>query len=155
MSSRANDPPPEQEGPSLEDDEMFARREGRDTRDSREAPRGVTDFVRRAIESTVGSVHNTGTISKEALHYVLQQGDRGRREVLRIFANEVGEFLRATDISRELTKVLTSVKIEVNASVRFKPTDDGKVEPSVETDVKVAQEEPKKDEEEPLPPQGS
>jgi hypothetical protein len=133
--SRPSDPfDPDPDLDEDEVDELF-RREGRS---GDRAARGLSDFVRKTIESTVGSVQNTGTLSKEALQYVIQQGDRGRREVLRIVAAEVGDFLRQTDLSREVTKVLTSIQIDVAASVKFRPIEDGRnVEPSVSTDVAV------------------
>lgn len=121
MANRPEDP--EYPDDLFEDDEMFAQRERSGER--RQRPRVVSEFVRRAIENTVGSVTNTGNLSREALSYVLQQGDRGKREVMRIVAHEVGEFLRGIDLSSEVVKILTGIQVEVNASVRFKPTNDG------------------------------
>lgn len=117
--------------PDAYDDEMFAHRERYAGQERRPRPSGVSDFVRRAIENTVGSVQNTGSLSKEALGYLLQQGDRGRREVVRIVSHEVGQFLRGVDLSGEIVKVLTGVQLEVSASVRFKPTGDKGVTPEV------------------------
>ncbi len=112
-----------------DEEEMFGTRgDGERSRRSRAVP----DFVRRAIENTVGSVQNTGTVSKEALQYILHQGDRTKREVVRIVASEVGDFLQHVDISREIIKVLTSVQAEVSLSVRFKPTKGGGIIPDVE-----------------------
>ena len=120
----------DRETSDLEDDEMFARRE-------RERRQGVvTDFVRRAIENTVGQVQNTSSISREAFHYLLQQGDKGRKEVLRIVAKEVGDFLRHVDISTEVIKVLTNVQMDFSASVKFRHVD-GKLQPEV-ADTKVS-----------------
>ena len=89
----------------------------------------MTDFVKRAFENTVGSAKNTSNLSREAITYVLQQGDKGRKEVLRIVANEVGDFLRHVDISTEVIKVLTNIQMDFNASVRFREVDGGKVSP--------------------------
>src|SRR5262249_966827 len=77
---------------------------------------GVSDFVRRAIEKTVGE---SSVIGKDALSHLLQQGDRGRKEVLRIIANEVGEFLRNTDLSDQIVKILTSVEVDLSMNVKF------------------------------------
>jgi len=96
------------------DDDPLGRRDKR--------PR-VSDFVRRAIENTVGSVQDKGSAPREALEYLLKQGDKGRRELFRIVAGEVGDFLKHVDLAGEVVKVLTSVQVEVNASLRFKPTD--------------------------------
>jgi hypothetical protein len=123
MTSRPEDT---DDAPHFEDDDMFSHRE----RIHERRPR-VSDFVRRAIENTVGSVQTTGVLSKEALTYLLQQGDRGKKELVRIIANEVGEFLRGIDLSGEIVKVLSSVQLEVTASVRFKRTGDKGVKPVV------------------------
>jgi len=119
--------------PPFEDDDMFAQRDRLHER----RRQGVSDFVRRAIENTVGSMQTTGTLSKEALAYLLQQGDRGKRELVRIVANEVGQFLRGIDLSGEVVKVLSSVQLEVNASIRFKPVGDKSVKPVVDSNVSV------------------
>ncbi|MCC7384117.1 MAG: hypothetical protein IT384_19900 [Deltaproteobacteria bacterium] len=116
MSHRPDDPftGAEDEEDRVDLDDLFGRREAKSER----RPRGrVPEFVRRAIENTVGSVPSTGTLSREALEYL----DKGRREVLRIVASEVGDFLRNTDLSREVVKILSSLQVEVNASLRFRP----------------------------------
>ena len=110
------------------DDEELDERSGR-----RRPKPGVGDIVRRALEN----MQSTGNVSREALQYVLHQGDRGKREVVRIVAKEVGEFLRHVDISQEVIKVLTSVQVDFSASVKFKPTDQG-VRPEVVSDTKLA-----------------
>ena len=113
-----------------EDDDMFSRRE-RHYDHSRDRAKVVPEFVRRAIESTVESVQASGSLSKDALGYLLQQGDRGKREVVRIVAKEVGDFLRHVDISTEIIKVLTSISVDFNANVRFKYAD-GKLKPEID-----------------------
>lgn len=122
MSHRPDDPftGAEDEEDRVDLDDLFGRREPKSER----RPRGrVPEFVRRAIENTVGSVPSTGTLSREALEYL----DKGRREVLRIVASEVGDFLRNTDLSREVVKILSSLQVEVNASLRFRPVGEARV----------------------------
>ena len=109
-------------------DDLFARRES-----SRSKGRGsVPDFVRRAIENTMGSVQSTQNVSKEALQFFLSTTDKTRREIVRIAASEVGEFLRQSDIASEVIKVLTSVEADVQLRVKFRRTDKG-VSPEVRT----------------------
>lgn len=140
MSNRGDELDEQDEG-ELGDDEMFSQRErygaaaGAATGDRRR-PRVVSDFVRRAIENTVGTVSGSGSISRDTLNYLLQQGDRGKRELVRIVGHEVGEFLRNVDLSSEVIKVLTSVQVDVNASIRFRPTKDG-VRPEVGVDANL------------------
>ncbi len=144
MSKIPQDTEQDRETSDIEDDDMFARRE----RDRRQGV--VTDFVRRAIENTVGQVQNTSSISREAIHYLLQQGDRGRKEVLRIVGKEVGDFLRHVDISTEVIKVLTGIQMDFSASVRFRHAD-GKLKPEIEkSEVSVTEEADTE-----APPEGS
>jgi hypothetical protein len=126
------------------EDEMFAHRERYGAQDRRGRPHAVSELLRRAIENTVGSVQTTSSLSREALNYLLQQGDRGKRELVRIVANEVGQFLRGVDLSGELVKVLTSVQLEVNASIRFKPSQDGAVRTVADAQVQLGKETPTK-----------
>lgn len=96
----------------------------------------VQDLFRRAFENTVESVQNTGALPKEVIGYLLQQGDKGRRELVKVAAKELGDFLRATDISSEVVKVLTTVQMDMTVSVRFKRNEDGSgVVPEVETNT--------------------
>ena len=63
---------------------MFTHREReRAPNDRWQRPKVVSDFLRRAIENTVGSVEKSGSLSREALQYLLQQGDKGKKEVTR------------------------------------------------------------------------
>ncbi|MBI4817191.1 MAG: hypothetical protein HY791_13090 [Deltaproteobacteria bacterium] len=120
------------------EDELFGRREGRGRQPI------ISTFVKRALENVGGPGSH---LSKDALGYLLQQGERGRREVLRIVASEVGEFLRNTDLSREVVKVLSGLEVEVKANIRFKATEDGRsvspdVSMSVDTEEESSEEEP-------------
>ena len=115
------------------DDDMFSRRER-----GKNGSRVVGEFVRRAIDNTLGQVQNSGTVSKEAINYLLHQGDRGRREIVRIVANEVGDFLRHTDLSSEIVKVLTNVQVDMNASIRFKRNPEGRLVSEVEDGSSVS-----------------
>ncbi|MEQ8273084.1 MAG: hypothetical protein RMA76_10875 [Deltaproteobacteria bacterium] len=118
-----------------DDDEMFRRRE-------RYRP-VIADIVKKAIENTVGQVQNTQTAGRDAISYLLQQGERGKEQAVRVIAKEVGDFLRATDISSEAVKILTQLRVEVNASVSFKPTGDGRaVKPEVDAGSKVSVRDP-------------
>ena len=104
-----------------------------DRRRPRKDRHPVQELFRRAIENTFESVKDSGALPKEALTYLLQQGDKGRREIVKVAAKEMGDFLRATDISSEVVKILTNVQMEMSVSVRFKRNPDGTgVEPQVE-----------------------
>lgn len=121
-------------------DELFGaydeeRRRGRKDRHP------VQEMFRRAIENTVESVQNSGALPKEALTYLLQQGDKGRRELVKVAAKELGDFLRATDISSEVVKILTTVQMDMRVSVRFKRNEDGSgVTPEVTSESRTVTE---------------
>lgn len=123
--------------PHDDDDDMFARRE-RERERSRNSSRAVGDFLRRAIDNTVGQVERSGAIPKDALSYLIHQGDKGRREIVRIVANEVGDFLKHTDISSEVVKILTNVQVDMNASIRFKRNPEGRLSTEFGEDSEVA-----------------
>ena len=116
-----------------DEDEMFQRRERQ-----RHSSRVVSDFVRRAIENTVGQVQSTGALPKDALHYLIQQGDKGRKEIVRIVAKEVGDFLRHTDVSSEVVKILTNVQLDMSASIRFKRNPEGRLSTELGDDTHVS-----------------
>lgn len=133
----------ERDAPPTEDlfDDFFSRRDREtDHRERERRSRILTEFVRRTLENAVGQVQQSSTVPREALTYLLQQGDRGKREVVRIVGTEVGDFLRHIDISTEVLKVLGNLQLDVSASVRFRRTDQGGLEPEVasETAVKLA-----------------
>jgi len=132
-----------------DEDDMFQRRERQ-----RHSSRVVSDFVRRAIENTVGQVQSTGALPKDALHYLIQQGDKGRKEIVRIVAKEVGDFLRHTDVSSEVVKILTNVQVDMSASIRFKRNPEGRLSTELGEDAHVSITGPEEDE---LPedPEGS
>ncbi len=118
--------------PEDHDDDMFGRRERH-----RQGSRVVGDFVRRAIENTVGQVQSSGAMPKEAISYLLQQSDKGRKEVVRLVASEVGEFLRHTDISSEVVKILTNVQVDMSASLRFKRNPEGRLSTEIDDGAEV------------------
>lgn len=91
----------------------------------------AADLFRRAFDHTMGSVHSTSSTSWDTLQNILSTTDRTRRELVRIVASEVGDFMKHVDFASEVTKILTSVQADVHVSVRFKRNPDGGVEPRV------------------------
>lgn len=132
MTQRPDDPYNTDEDLRDEDD-LFGKRE----RDRKQRPRAVSDFVRRAIE-TVGSVSQGSSVGRDAFEYLLKQGDKGRREVFRIVAHEVGDFLKNVDLSGEVVKILSSLQVEFNATLRFKPTNEGKGVDASQSEAKLS-----------------
>lgn len=93
--------------------------------------RTVPDFVRRAIENTMGSMQSTQTVSREALQSLLSTTDKTRKELVKLVAHEVGDFFRHVDVASEITKILTSVQADVQIKVRFRRNEEGKLTPEV------------------------
>ncbi len=136
---------PESEGSTEDLFEEFFRRERDGGERDRQRTRVVSEFVRRTIENAVGQVQQSSTVPREALSFLLHQGDKGKRELVRIVATEVGDFLRHVDISTEVVKVLSNIQMDFQASVRFKRTGDG-LEPDIQTESSVTPVEPPPDE---------
>ena len=108
-----------------------------DTRDGRGL---LPDSIRRALLSSMSAVFMTEEgirsmltdmrLPKEAMAYLLQQTDRTRREVFRALSQELKGFLKNVDLTQEARKVLSGMRVQIRAEVRFvddKPEADTKV----------------------------
>ena len=73
---------------------------------------------------------------KEAMGFLLNQGDWMRKEILRIVSNEVRVFLENMDFGGEVAKILTTLSFEIKTEIRFAPNED-RVRPQVKNSVKV------------------
>jgi hypothetical protein len=92
----------------------------------------VPDIVRRAVLTGVGALFMTEEgirnivgemkLPKDALGFLLTQADKSRAEVARIVTSEIRRFLEGETLQREIWKLLTSVTLEVNASIQLKPS---------------------------------
>jgi hypothetical protein len=95
----------------------------------------VPDLLRRAVLTGVGAlfmteegIRNAVTemrLPKDALAFLLSQAEKSRAEVSRILTQEIRRFLEGETLQRELWKMLTSVTLEVNASIQLKPSGTG------------------------------
>lgn len=102
--------------------------------------KGISDALRKALAAGVGAVFLTEegirqTVSdmklpKEALSFLLTQGDSARKEMFHVVSKEVKKYLRSSDMERLLSQVLEHFTVEVKAEIRFK-TNDGKLGVSV------------------------
>ena len=114
----------------------------------------VPDIVRRAVLTGVGALFMTEEgirnlvgemkLPKDALGFLVAQADKTRSEVTRIVTQEVRRFLESETLSREIWKLLTSVTLEVNATVQLKPSG----EPHIKARIKQRKKDEKKDEKE-------
>ena len=97
-----------------------------DTRDGRGL---LPESIRRALLSSMSAVFMTEEgirsmltdmrLPKEAMAFLLQQTDRTRREVFRALSQEVKGFLKNVDLTQEARRVLSGMRVQIRAEVRF------------------------------------
>ncbi|HKC60203.1 MAG TPA: hypothetical protein VKB92_08965 [Myxococcales bacterium] len=107
----------------------------------------VPDIVRRAVLTGVGALFMTEEgirnlvgemkLPKDALAFLVTQAERTRSEATRIVTHEVRRFLEGETLRREIWKLLTSVTLEVNATVQLKPSS----EPNIKAKIKPRKKE--------------
>ena len=107
----------------------------------------VPEIVRRAVLTGVGALFMTEEgirnlvgemkLPKDALAFLVAQADKTRSDVTRIVTQEVRRFLESETLRREIWRLLTSVTLEVNATVQLKPSG----EPHIRARVKRKKDE--------------
>jgi len=85
----------------------------------------------RSADSALRGVTQDGKLPKELIGYVFASIDETKNALVRGVANEVRDFLEATDIAGEFYRALTSLSFEVKTEIRFIPNDAGGVRPQV------------------------
>ena len=111
----------------------------------------VPDIVRRAVLTGVGALFMTEEgirnlvgemkLPKDALAFLVAQADKTRSDVTRIVTQEVRRFLESETLSREIWKLLTSVTLEVNATVQLKPSGEPGIKAKIRQKKKSEHEE--------------
>jgi hypothetical protein len=81
--------------------------------------RGLSDFVRRAVAAG------------------MEAAGRSKEDIVRVASSEIRNWLDHLELDTELRKALSKMVLEVKAEIRFRPTEDGKLVPETEADVKV------------------
>ncbi len=81
-------------------------------------------------------------LPKEVLSLLVAQVEDTKHELFGVVVREVRGFLEQTNLADELTRVLSSVSLEVRTQVRFVPNPDriARVEPKVTSQVDAAKE---------------
>ncbi len=160
MTHDADDDAPGERAPDDEPSEGQERR--------RRLERVLRETLRRAVEKGVEA--GVGTLSKadravrgvvddvplpkELVGFFFSQVDETKNALVRTVANEVRDFLDATDVAGELQRALTSLSFEIKTEVRFVPNDAGGVKPQVKARA-VPRVRRRKDTESAPPPEGS
>jgi hypothetical protein len=113
------------------------------------SPDGVEGFipelVRKAVERSVQTLLQSeegmrsvvsALMPRDVLTNVVQQLDGAKRDAVAAVGREMQTFLQNLNVGEELTKVLTSVRFEINTSVRFIPNEDGTLRSDVKTSAR-------------------
>jgi hypothetical protein len=102
---------------------------------------GALFMTEEGIRNLVGEMK----LPKDALGFLVAQADRTRGEVARVVSQEVRRFLESETLQREIWKLLTSVTLEVNASIQLKPSGEPTIRAKVKTRAAGKPDEPAED----------
>jgi hypothetical protein len=68
----------------------------------------------------------------------LEVASRSKDDFVRVATSEMRTWLDRLDLQSELAKALTKMVVEVKAEIRFRPREDGKLEPeTTDSEIKV------------------
>jgi hypothetical protein len=84
-------------------------------------------------------------LPREAANYMFAQIDETKNGLYRVVAREIRDFLEHTNMTEELTKVLTKLSFEIRTEIRFVPnaTDERLFpKPEVKAEVAIAKDKP-------------
>ncbi len=91
----------------------------------------ISDIARRLLLTGVGAIFMTEEsirnaisdlkLPKEAVGYVFEQAKKQKDDLVTIVAAEVSKFLSKINVHEEITKVLTSLQIHIDATLSFTP----------------------------------
>ena len=86
----------------------------------------VSESVGRVAfdEERLRKLLSQSNMPKEVVKFVLAQINSTKREITRVVAREIREFLEDTDLAGEVARMLTRLSFEVTMEVRFVPNDD-------------------------------
>jgi hypothetical protein len=93
---------------------------GEDEPTRERSERGLSDLVKRAMSAG------------------LEVASRSKDDFVRVATSEMRTWLDRLDLQSELAKALTKMVVEVKAEIRFRPREDGKLEPeTTDSEIKV------------------
>ena len=123
----------------------------------------IPELIKRAVEIGVGKAAEAPDnlkefvggmkLPREVAHYLLSQVEETKNGLFRVVAKEIRDFLEHTNISTEMQKMLTTVKFEINTTIRFKPNEGGSADgeaqklpkPEVKAEVSMKRDERPRD----------
>lgn len=93
-----------------------------------ESARRTEDVIRNAVSDF--------TLPREVVNYIVDVADNTRRDIVRVAAREVREFLESANLNEEVARILTRLSLEIRTEIRFVPNDQA-LRPSVSSQVRV------------------
>lgn len=121
----------------------------RDDRERSRLERIVPDLVKKLLEvgveklvdgpDSLRQLLSDVKLPREAILLVLSQMDETKKDIARVLARELREFLERSSVSDELSKLLTGLTLEVKTQVRFVPNSapSGRPRPKIKTKVEL------------------
>jgi hypothetical protein len=115
-------------------------------RERRRLERVLPELIKRVLDVGYGkitegpeNVRNFVSelkLPKEVLNLLVTQIEETKNGLYRAVAREIRDFLENTNLSEEMSKVLSSVALEIRTEVRFRPNPSGE-RPEVDSEVTV------------------
>jgi len=127
----------------------------------------IPELIKRAVELGVEKAAEAPDnlkelvgglkLPKEIANYLLSQVEETKNGIFRVVAKEIREFLEKANMAGEMQTLLTTLKFEINTTIRFSPNDatpaegdeEGDVpklgKPEVKTDVHVLRDRPSRE----------
>ena len=115
-------------------------------RERRRLERVLPELIKRVLDVGYGKIHEGPEnvrnfvselkLPKEVLNLLVSQIEETKNGLYRAVAREIREFLENTNLSEEMSKVLSSVALEIRTEVRFRPNPSGE-RPEVDSEVSV------------------
>jgi hypothetical protein len=115
-------------------------------RDRRRLERVLPELIKRVLDVGYGKISEGPEnvrnfvselkLPKEVLNLLVSQIEETKNGLYRAVARELRDFLESTNLSEEMSKVLSSVALEIRTEVRFRPNPSGE-RPEVDSQVSV------------------
>jgi hypothetical protein len=104
-----------------------------DSYGSKKTDRSLQDFFKRALLSGADALVTTEDGIRS---YLSNQMAKSKEDLSKILSQELREFLQTTDLAAVCKKVLSSISLEINATVRFIDESDS-LKPKADVKVRV------------------
>jgi hypothetical protein len=107
----------------------------------------IPELVKRTFFAGLGAVFTTEegirkvvsefSLPKDVATFLVAQAQGTKDELFRVVASELRGWLEKLNIQQELTRLLTTLSLEVKTEVRFIPNDQALVKPEIKRKVSI------------------